>query len=329
MPDLEQATPDDGSLESASTRLEGLLSQAEEKEKIENEPEQAKPKLKAESKQAQPEQEEETPKIEDAKSQDERKPDEAQNQPRAWKVKVAGQDVEVTEEELLKGYSRTEDYTRKTQELAKSRREFEEREVAQVRAEREQLQKLLEDFKPIVRPTEPKWEELKAQLAPEQYAERLEQWRVQQNHLQTIEKTQAEIRARQDADAQRGFEQYVKDEQARLEIELPAFKEPEKAKVLKKELSDFAITRGFTEEDLSRVTDHRLVLLLHDAMVGAKAKAKAPEIKNKIERALESSAPGSRTTAQKVDKAQAAKERLRKSGSIHDGAAVLTALLED
>jgi predicted nucleic acid-binding Zn-ribbon protein len=106
-------------------------------------------------------------------------------------------------------------------------------------------------------------------------------------------------------------------------------KEPEKAKALKKDLSDFAIKVGFNEDDLSKVTDHRLVLLLNKAMLYDKAQAKAPQIKNKIDKALESSAPGSRTTPQKVDKAQAAKERLRKSGSIHDGAAVLTALLED
>src|SRR5687768_8704663 len=41
-----------------------------------------------------------------------------------FKVKVDGQEVEVTQEELLAGYSRQEDYTRKTQALARERQEL-------------------------------------------------------------------------------------------------------------------------------------------------------------------------------------------------------------
>lgn len=318
-----EMTPQDGSLDSATSALTGLLSRSEEQETDEGTPEQPPKK---EAKQVQPEPGESE--IVDAKPEDETVDEEVPAPPRTLKVKVAGKDVEVTEEELLKGYSRTEDYTRKTQALAERQKAWEASDVAALRAEREQLQKLLEDFKPIVRPTEPKWEELKASLAPEQYAERLEQWRVQQNHLQTIEKTQAEIRTRQEADAAKGFEQYAKDQRALLEIELPAFKEPEKAKALMKDLVEYGLSRGFTEDDLSKVYDHRLVLLLNDAREGAKAKAKAPEIKNKIEKVLATSAPGNRGSTPKANRFNEANARLRNSGKLEDAADALLGLVE-
>jgi hypothetical protein len=52
------------------------------------------------------------------------------------KVKVNGEEREETLEEILKGYSRTQDYTRKTQEIATQRKTF-EAEAQAVRSERQ------------------------------------------------------------------------------------------------------------------------------------------------------------------------------------------------
>jgi len=61
------------------------------------------------------EQEEEQPEQEEEEPQQE-----TQEEPK-YKVKVDGQEVEVTQEELLRGYMRQSDYTRKTQQLANQR----------------------------------------------------------------------------------------------------------------------------------------------------------------------------------------------------------------
>ena len=44
-------------------------------------------------------------------------------------VKVDGQEVEVTQEELINGYSRQQDYTRKTQELSQQRKTIEQQQA--------------------------------------------------------------------------------------------------------------------------------------------------------------------------------------------------------
>lgn len=43
-----------------------------------------------------------------------------------YKVKVDGEEIEVTQDELLRGYMRQKDYTQKTQALAEQRRQFEQ-----------------------------------------------------------------------------------------------------------------------------------------------------------------------------------------------------------
>ena len=50
-------------------------------------------------------------------------------QPLTFTVKVDGQDIEVTQEELINGYSRQQDYTRKTQELSQQRKNIEQQQA--------------------------------------------------------------------------------------------------------------------------------------------------------------------------------------------------------
>lgn len=72
--------------------------------------------------------------TEPAQEQEEEQPDETDNdesqetdveEPK-YKVKVDGEEIEVTQEELLRGYMRQKDYTQKTQALAEQRRQFEQ-----------------------------------------------------------------------------------------------------------------------------------------------------------------------------------------------------------
>lgn len=65
--------------------------------------------------------EEEQPDDSDDEGQDQTTEDEPK-----YKVKVDGEEIEVTQDELLRGYMRQKDYTQKTQQLAEQRRQFEQ-----------------------------------------------------------------------------------------------------------------------------------------------------------------------------------------------------------
>ena len=69
---------------------------------------------------SEPQQGEEQPEQEDEEQQEE--PDE---EPK-YRVKIGGEEIEVTQEELLRGYMRQSDYTRKTQALANERQQIEQ-----------------------------------------------------------------------------------------------------------------------------------------------------------------------------------------------------------
>jgi hypothetical protein len=323
---VETIPTQDGSLDSAANAFAGLLSQVEKKEKVEGKPEPVKVQAEPEPQQAQPEEE-----IEDAKSADEEDTETpAVAEPRKLKVKIDGIEQELPEDEVVNGYMRTADYTRKTQAHSGRVRQFEANEVAAVRAERQQYQEHLAVLKTTlesIAPKKPDFERLKLTLPPDQYAAKIEEWHAYQEKIAEVEKTQGELKTRQDQDAERGFQQYLKDEAEKLELALPDYKDPEKGKVLRKDLSDFALSKGFTEEDLSKVTDHRLVLLLHDAMQGQKQKAKAPEIKNKIEKVMSPTPPGpSKSTQPKANRYNEASERLRRTGSLDDASDAIEAL---
>jgi len=78
----------------------------------------------------------------DTEQSEEDENSEEEEQPQVFTVKVDGKEVEVSLEELQKGYSRTQDYTRKTQQIAEVRKQA-EAELQSVRAEREQYAQLL------------------------------------------------------------------------------------------------------------------------------------------------------------------------------------------
>ena len=59
-------------------------------------------------------------------SQEEKEEHEEPEEEPKYKVTVDGQEVEVTQEELLRGYMRQSDYTRKTQQLASQRQQIEQ-----------------------------------------------------------------------------------------------------------------------------------------------------------------------------------------------------------
>jgi hypothetical protein len=337
---LVETTPD-GSLASAATSFEGLLATQEAR---------TAPKPKAEKPLAEPENPPEDERTEpDKQSEAETEPakpeetDEDEPQPtrltadalKNYLIPVklpGGKEVMLTAEELTKGYSRNEDYTTKTQKLAEQRREFEEREVAAVRTQREQYDKYLGELKTALTaivPKEPDWEKMRTEVSPDQFAAELLHWKTTQDRIAAVDKEQARVQAERDADAAKGYQKYLEDQHTKLAENMPDFADPEKGATLKKELATYAKARGFTDQELNGVTDHRLVLILHDAMQFERSKSKAPVIQNRIEKSLDTVAPGSRSTTPKRNDLAAAKARLSQTGSLEDAAAAFALTIKD
>lgn len=336
MPDTT-TTPQSGSLDDAGRAILGLLStKVEDTQTAEpTQSEQPPKKEVAEQTPAAPEPSESEPETQSQSEADGET--EATQQPRKYPVKVDGQDAEATLDELLKSYSFTEHNTRKSQQIAEEKRaleaerkRFEESDVAAVRAERQQYATYLEELKTALAamsPEEPNWAERRQQLPADEFAAELLTWQVNQKRVESVKAEQAKVKAAQEADAHAGYRSYVQDQEAKLIAALPALKDPEKAKAIKADLKEFAVKRGFSEQDLASVTDHRLVLILHDAMELEKSKAKAPAIKSIIENAMDTSQPGAKSTPKPRNDLAAAKARVKESHSVDDAASAIRHLI--
>lgn len=212
----------------------------------------------------------------------------------------------------------TADYTRKTQALADERKTF-EAERSEVRAMREQYAALLpqiEEALNATKPAEPDWEKLR-DSDPAAFAVQWAEWQRFQQREAAV-KAEREKVQKQLADEQgAAFTAYLEDQKEKLLQAIPDWQDAEKAKTEKTALYEAGSREyGFTDEDFANVVDHRLVLMLRDALKYrelAKKGKETVESKKVIQKVLQ---PGSPASKPKGREAEAIKLRqeLKRTG---------------
>lgn len=356
------AKPEPGSMEYATSAVEGLLSPKGDKEKPAAKP-PAKPASAEHSEDTSSESTDEQAPAEDAEQTDEsaettetadeadesastetstedasdeasesqEEPDEQAAAPtRAFKVKIAGKEREVTERELIDGYMRDADYRQKTMALAESRKKLETDEIVPLRAARAKYEENLTKIEAALQeayPKEPNWQELREKLTPEEFSAELLGWQQREKNMAAVKAEQQRIADEKAAEEKTAMQAYVAEQEDLLLKALPAWKKPEVAEKEQKELTAFAHKLGFSSQELRALRDHRLVLLLRSAMLYDRGVAKKPAIQNKIQQALETTAPKGGPTKAAKSKEQQARGRLAKSGDIADAADAVEARL--
>ena len=239
-------------------------------------------------------------------------------------VKVDGKEIEVPKEELIRGYQREADYTRKTQKLAEERK-LVESEFQQVRVEREQysqvlgqLQQKLQEFEP----QEPDWNRLEVE-DPTEYAR---QWTTHQRRQQQKYAVQAEqdrLNQMRQVESQKHIQNVLAQETAILKEKIPEWSSPEKAKAEGKALMEYGQNLGFTEQELNSISDSRALLALHKAWKYDQMMSKRPEFQAKIKKAPKMVSSGSAgSVSSKSSDINNAKKRLAQTGSVRDAASL-------
>jgi len=288
---------------------------------------------------AQPEEEQsesESEEVESAETQDETEEsseevesedgDAEEEAPRDQKfiVKVDGKEIEVPKDELIRGYQREADYTRKTQKLAEERK-LVESEFQQVREERQtyaqilgQLQQKLQEFEP----PEPDWNRLEAE-DPTEYAR---QWTTHQRRQQqryAVQSEQERLNQMRQVEEQKFLQQTMAQEIASLKEKIPEWSSPDKAKAEGMALLDYGQKLGFSEQELNTITDSRALLTLHKAWKYDQMMSKRPEFQAKIKKAPKMASPGSAgSVSSKSSELNNAKKRLAQTGSVRDAASL-------
>lgn len=270
----------------------------------------------------------ETPEDGDPASKQQQQQQEA---PKTFKVKVDGQDVEVTEAELLAGYSRQSDYSKKTAALAQERQQLQTAAQAAA-AERQQHQAQLAQLSQVLgaqlqEQSRIDWQQL-LENNPQEYLKQRHLFEQRQAALQTAQRAQQQATAQAQQEQAQQFQQRLQTEHQALLDKLPDWKDADKAKAEQVKVREYLKSQGFNDDEVGNVADHRAVLMARKAMLfdelQAKAAANAEKVKSlPAPRVLQ---PGAREVGATDGRTRAMKN-LAKTGSTDAAADVLMALM--
>ena len=249
-------------------------------------------------------------------------------QPQTFTVKVDGQEVEVTQDELINGYSRQQDYTRKTQELAQQRKTIEQQqaELAQRDAIYSQLLPKMEAQLKGELANEPDWNAL-YEDDPVGYVREKQLWDEKKEKLSAVAAEQQRLQQEALVKQQEQLKQYVEyGNQKLLEI-IPEWQNPEVAAKEKLAIGEYAVnTLGYTPQEIEQVYDYRALLGLRNAWLNSKT-VEATKKKPTQKAPARVARPGTTNRPKTAAPVKKAKQRLAKTGKIQDAAKVFEQLI--
>lgn len=252
-------------------------------------------------------------------------PDATEEQPaETHAVTIDGEESRVTLDELKNGYQRGADYTRKTQELANHRREFEAEAsaVTQERARYSQLLAAVDGRLQELNP-QPDWNALR-QRDPIEFAAQWAHHQQVQQERGIILQEQQRVAGLQQLAAQGQLRAALMEEGKKLPTLIPAWKDQAVAKTEMGALKQYATeTLGFDPEDVAGIQDSRAVAVLYKAWKYDSAAARIKSAKAAVPNSagVKTLAPG-QSSKINITASTKAKQRLAKTGSVKDAAAV-------
>lgn len=220
---------------------------------------------------------EQEPTTEDDATNDEaQQPDDGNPEEQSYTVKVNGEEQTVPLSELLKGYSRTEDYKAKTMAVADERRALEaERQnlsttlQAEYASQLEQATNLFAEFDPILAEARTiNWEALKAQ-DPAAYLQAQDAVSARLNAIQQMNAKVQELRgqtqAQQQQIAERERAERFNTAAEKIVSEMPELADEAKFQAFASDAVGFLREQGFAQAEIADVLDDRVLKLADKA----------------------------------------------------------------
>lgn len=251
----------------------------------------------------------------------------------SYTIKVDGEEIEVSLDELKSGYQRQSDYTRKAQALAEERKQNEAIQSERIRLEqerqmyanglqmlKEQQQDKLAEFDDVDWNTLKQEDEYQYMIKREEYRDAKEKVEnaAQQQRIVQQQQAQAQAQARSE---------YVQNEYAKLIEQLPEW--GDKDSTIKQDLKKFAVDSGYAPEEVDQLVDHRSVLLLKKAMEFDKLTKKVKPKKKAVKKVpkVQKSGRGKPKAEANNEAIKKKRTRLKKSGNTDDAASVFYDML--
>ena len=242
---------------------------------------------------------------------------------KTYRVKAGGEEKDVTLEELVSGYQKGDDYTKKSQTLAEARKKVEAhahevQQAMQVKEEYAQRLAQVEQF--LMSDNEQvNLEELK-ENDPIQYAIKVAEQTETNKKINLLRQERAKVQQEQQAYHAQQQQVVVQNEAKMLSEKVKEFSDPKKAEQIKNDIRSFGKSVGFSDQELSQVYDHRHVLILQKAMEYDKLQQSKAGVNKKLTNAPKMAKKGKKVI--NADNYTKQKKRLRSSGSLDDATSV-------
>ena len=265
---------------------------------------------------------EETEEVDVAEATDEAQEDINENSEEpSYEVKVNGQTLNVTLDELLQGYQREADYTRGKQDLSLEKSRLDQT-LQQSQTEINQKLAKLNDLNNSAQ------SQLQAEYANIDFERLYEDDPVEASKLEHKMRKRAENLQRIQYETQQAqnveLQKFIQGEQSKVMSLVPEFNDPGKASKLKSDMKSYLTNVGYNNQEINTIYDSRQVLLIRDAVAYDKIRRANPKVKKKVLNAPKVMKSGTtKTNAEQVARLRNEKlNRLKKTGKVADAAKV-------
>ena len=249
-----------------------------------------------------------------------------------YKLTVNGQEMEVTLDELRKGYSRQQDYTQKTEKLSQDRKSVDQlkndftRQSEEAKIKRDQYEKQLQVLSEQIKSSEQKVDlDSLYEDDPAEYVRAKAEQDRRKDVLELANKEQERIKAEKQEEYNRTYSNYLEQQRELLVQKLPIYANKEKGPEFVKNLTNFAKEIGYSDQEISQLVDHRAVMMLANAYRYDKLKKANLSNKKvtKVSKVVSSSGYKVQDDSDVVRRMNSKKATLKKTGKVQDAVSIL------
>ena len=266
-------------------------------------------------------------KLQDS-SEQENKESSQEEQPEVQEISEETESQEEEEVSLRNGYSRDADYRRKTEELSNERKSFQS-----------EADKQRQDYSLKINELNQLMSEAQSQLNQDMNNVNLEELyeedpteaaRVEHRMRRKQEKL-SQARKKIQFEQQKQFEGFLQEQQNLLVTKMPEFADSSKASNLKGNMRSYLQSFGFNDQEISQVYDHRIVMLVNDAMKYRNMQKAKPGIAKKITKPSKVFSSGVKTDKSDLSLLKRKEKfgRLKKSGSVQDATSIFLDMINN
>ena len=246
--------------------------------------------------------------------------------PELHRVKVSGQELEVSLDELKAGYSRDSDYRQKTHSLGMEKRDLETqknslRQTYDTRLS--ELNDLISTANQFVEQKQGGQDLAKLYQEDPTEAARLDfQLRQEKQHIESLKDKARIAQTKQ-------YESYLDAQKELAATKIPEFSDPNKADSFKLNMRNTLRDYGFNDQEIGSLADHRFLMVAKDAMSFQSQKDKRPIVSKKVANApkvLKAGVARSNVSSGREEVRNKIKT-LRKTGHIRDAQSAIADMI--